>query len=105
MDAPVGKSTLLGAICGRVPHFTGEPSPATSASTGRDTRQHRLRDLADLGVVGQGPARGVAVTDTVDENRLRMEQLGFPCNDAQAGRGDLDVLGTRIFAGRHCGAV
>ncbi len=62
-----GKSTLLGAITGHVPHFTGGTLAGHVRVHGRDTRDHRPRDLADLvGVVGQDPLAG-CVTDTVEE--------------------------------------
>ena len=52
-----GKSTLLGAMCGRVPHFTGGTLSGHVRVHGRDTRDHRPRDLADLvGVVEIGRA-------------------------------------------------
>ncbi|MFQ6173355.1 ABC transporter ATP-binding protein [Oryzobacter sp. R7] len=74
-----GKSTLLGAMCGRVPHFTGGTLAGHVRVHGRDTREHRPRDLADLvGVVGQDPLAGF-VTDTVEEElAYGMEQLGLP---------------------------
>ncbi|HYN67361.1 MAG TPA: ATP-binding cassette domain-containing protein [Ornithinibacter sp.] len=74
-----GKSTLLGALCGRVPHFTGGTLTGHVRLHGRDTRDHRPRDLADLvGVVGQDPLAGF-VTDTVEEElAYGMEQLGLP---------------------------
>ena len=74
-----GKSTLLGAMCGRVPHFTGGTLSGHVRVHGRDTRDHRPRDLADLvGVVGQDPLAGF-VTDTVEEElAYGMEQLGLP---------------------------
>jgi energy-coupling factor transport system ATP-binding protein len=74
-----GKSTLLGAVCGRVPHFTGGTLSGHVLVHGRDTREHRPRDLADLvGVVGQDPLAGF-VTDTVEEElAYGMEQLGLP---------------------------
>jgi len=74
-----GKSTLLGAICARVPHFTGGTLTGHVRLHGRDTRDHRPRDLADLvGVVGQDPLAGF-VTDTVEEElAYGMEQLGLP---------------------------
>ena len=74
-----GKSTLLGAMCGRVPHFTGGTLTGHVRLHGRDTRDHRPRDLADLvGVVGQDPLAGF-VTDTVEEElAYGMEQLGLP---------------------------
>ena len=73
-----GKSTLLGAMCGRVPHFTGGTLTGHVRLHGRDTRDHRPRDLADLvGVVGQDPLAGF-VTDTVEEElAYGMEQLGL----------------------------
>ena len=74
-----GKSTLLSAMCGRVPHFTGGTLSGHVRLHGRDTRDHRPRDLADLvGVVGQDPLAGF-VTDTVEEElAYGMEQLGLP---------------------------
>jgi energy-coupling factor transport system ATP-binding protein len=74
-----GKSTLLSAMCGRVPHFTGGTLTGHVRLHGRDTRDHRPRDLADLvGVVGQDPLSGF-VTDTVEEElAYGMEQLGLP---------------------------
>ena len=73
-----GKSTLLGAINGLVPHFTGGTLSGQVLVDGRDTAQHRPRDLADVvGHVGQDPLRGF-VTDTVeDEIAYGMEQLGI----------------------------
>ncbi len=73
-----GKSTLLGAINGTVPHFTGGTMHGRVTVSGRDTRTHRPRDLADMvGVVGQDPLAGF-VTDTVEEElAYGMEQLGL----------------------------
>ena len=72
-----GKSTLLGAASGRVPHFTGGLLTGHAVVDGRDTRDHRPRDLADVvGVVGQDPRAGF-VTDTVEEElAFSLEQLG-----------------------------
>ena len=74
-----GKSTLLGAIAARVPHLSGGMVSGHVRTGGRDTRQARPRDLADLvGVVSQDP-RSSFVTDTVeDELAFTMEQLGIP---------------------------
>ncbi|PRY56298.1 energy-coupling factor transport system ATP-binding protein [Knoellia remsis] len=73
-----GKSTLLGTMTGIVPHFTGGTLSGRVLVHGRDTREHRPRDLADLvGVVGQDPLAGF-VTDTVEEElAYGMEQLGL----------------------------
>ncbi len=74
-----GKSTLLGTLNGLVPHFTGGELSGSVLVHGRDTRDHRPRDLADLvGVVGQDPLAGF-VADTVEEElAYAMEQLGLP---------------------------
>ncbi|MDQ6687843.1 MAG: ATP-binding cassette domain-containing protein [Actinomycetota bacterium] len=90
-----GKSTLLGAVNGLVPHFTGGQLSGRVLVHGRDTRQHRPRDLADLvGVVGQDPLAGF-VTDTVEEElAYAMEQLGLaPATMRKRVEETLDLLG------------
>jgi energy-coupling factor transport system ATP-binding protein len=90
-----GKSTLLGAMCGRVPHFTGGTLTGHVRLHGRDTRDHRPRDLADVvGVVGQDPLAGF-VTDTVEEElAYGMEQLGLPATTMRKRVEEtLDLLG------------
>ncbi|WP_441246328.1 ABC transporter ATP-binding protein [Kitasatospora sp. McL0602] len=73
-----GKSTLLGTVSGLVPHFTGGTLHGRVTVGGRDTRNHRPRELADLvGTVGQDPLAHF-VTDTVeDELAYGMESLGL----------------------------
>ncbi|WP_327169256.1 ABC transporter ATP-binding protein [Streptomyces subrutilus] len=75
----VGKSTLLGAVNGLVPHFTGGTLYGRVVVDGRDTADHPPRELADVvGVVGQDPLDGF-VTDTVEEElAYSMEQLAVP---------------------------
>ncbi|MGW6707045.1 energy-coupling factor ABC transporter ATP-binding protein, partial [Streptomyces sp. NPDC054956] len=75
----VGKSTLLGAVNGLVPHFTGGTLHGRVLVDGRDTSTHPPRELADVvGVVGQDPLDGF-VTDTVEEElAYAMEQLAVP---------------------------
>jgi energy-coupling factor transport system ATP-binding protein len=91
----VGKSTLLGAINGLVPHFTGGTLSGRVIVDGRDTQHHRPRELADVvGVVGQDPLAGF-VTDTVEEElAYAMEQLAVPA-DVMRKRVEetLDLLG------------
>ena len=72
-----GKSTLLRCINGLVPHFSGGRLSGHVLVDGRDTRDCRPRDLADIvGFVGQDPVSGF-VTDTVeDELAYAMESLG-----------------------------
>ncbi|HEV7655930.1 MAG TPA: ATP-binding cassette domain-containing protein [Mycobacteriales bacterium] len=74
-----GKSTVLGAINGLVPHFTGGRLAGRVTVAGLDTRTAPPRELAHLvGVVGQDPLAGF-VTDTVeDELAYTMEQLAVP---------------------------
>ncbi|MGW7287941.1 ABC transporter ATP-binding protein, partial [Streptomyces sp. NPDC054847] len=74
----VGKSTLLGAVSGLVPHFTGGTLRGRVTVCGRDTRTHKPRELADVvGTVGQDPLAHF-VTDTVeDELAYGMESLGL----------------------------
>ncbi|MCX4677519.1 ATP-binding cassette domain-containing protein [Streptomyces sp. NBC_01433] len=74
----VGKSTLLSAVSGLVPHFTGGVLTGRVTVGGRDTRTHKPRELADLvGTVGQDPLAHF-VTDTVeDELAYGMESLGL----------------------------
>ncbi len=90
-----GKSTLLGAVNGLVPHFTGGTLRGRVTVDGRDTRDHPPREFADLvGVVGQDPLAGF-VTDVVeDELAYGMEQLGLPADVMRARVEEtLDLLG------------
>jgi len=75
----VGKSTLLGAMNGLVPHFTGGVLAGRVTVAGLDTRTHRPREFAGVvGVVLQDPVSGF-VTDTVEEElAYGMEQLAVP---------------------------
>jgi energy-coupling factor transport system ATP-binding protein len=90
-----GKSTLLGAVNGLVPHFTGGTLAGHVTVAGRDTATHPPRELADVaGVVGQDPLAGF-VTDTVEEElAYGMEQLAVPA-DVMRKRVEetLDLLG------------
>jgi energy-coupling factor transport system ATP-binding protein len=91
----VGKSTLLGAVNGLVPHFTGGQLAGEVRVDGLRTSEHPPRDLAHLvGVVGQDPLSGF-VTDVVeDELAYTMEQLGV-APDVMRKRVEetLDLLG------------
>ena len=90
-----GKSTLLSAIDGRFPHATGGELSGIVRVAGRDTRDHRPRDLADVvGVVGQDP-EATFVTGTVEEElAYTLEQLGLPPSTMRARvEAVLDQLG------------
>ena len=90
-----GKTTLLRTINGLVPHFSGGTLSGRVVVDGRDTRDNRPRDLAEIvGFVGQDPLSGF-VTDTVeDELAYGMESLGLPA-DVMRKRVEetLDLLG------------
>ncbi|MFK0045595.1 ABC transporter ATP-binding protein [Streptomyces sp. NPDC090741] len=91
----VGKSTLLGAVCGLVPHFTGGTLRGRVTVAGRDTRTHKPRELADVvGTVGQDPLAHF-VTDVVeDELAYGMESLGLaPAVMRRRVEETLDLLG------------
>ncbi|WP_275561188.1 ABC transporter ATP-binding protein [Streptomyces sp. 5-6(2022)] len=91
----VGKSTLLGAVSGLVPHFTGGTLRGRVTVAGRDTRTHKPRELADVvGTVGQDPLAHF-VTDTVeDELAYGMESLGVaPDTMRRRVEETLDLLG------------
>ncbi|MFE9607572.1 ABC transporter ATP-binding protein [Streptomyces sp. NPDC006012] len=91
----VGKSTVLGAVSGLVPHFTGGTLRGRVTVAGRDTRTHRPRELADVvGTVGQDPLAHF-VTDTVeDELAYGMESLGLaPAVMRRRVEETLDLLG------------
>ncbi|MEU6019437.1 ATP-binding cassette domain-containing protein [Streptomyces sp. NPDC047515] len=91
----VGKSTLLGAVNGLVPHFTGGTLYGRVTVDGRDTAHHPPRELADVvGVVGQDPLDGF-VTDTVEEElAYAMEQLAIaPAVMRKRVEETLDLLG------------
>ncbi|WP_210634234.1 ABC transporter ATP-binding protein [Streptomyces sp. GESEQ-13] len=99
----VGKSTVLGAVSGLVPHFTGGTLHGRVTVAGRDTRTHKPRELADVvGTVGQDPLSHF-VTDTVeDELAYGMESLGLP-PDVMRHRVEetLDLLGLADLRDRH----
>nr|WP_202432085.1 ATP-binding cassette domain-containing protein [Streptomyces sp. SID7804] len=91
----VGKSTVLGAVSGLVPHFTGGTLHGRVTVAGRDTRTHKPRELADVvGTVGQDPLSHF-VTDTVeDELAYGMESLGLsPAVMRRRVEETLDLLG------------
>ena len=73
-----GKSTLLRTINGLVPHFYGGSWHGCVRVTGRDTRTHEPRALADLvGFVFQDPEAQMVVDVVEDELVFGMENLGL----------------------------
>ena len=91
----VGKSTLLGAVNGAVPHSTGGRLSGRVLVAGLDTRDHPPRDLAHVvGRVGQDPS-ATFVTGTVEEElAYGMEQLAVPAATMRTRvEQTLDLLG------------
>lgn len=102
-----GKSTLLRCLNGLVPHFSGGTLTGSVRVGGRDTREHRPRDLADLvGFVGQDPMSAF-VTDTVeDELAYGMETLGVePLAMRRRLEETLDLLGLADVRARSLGEL
>ena len=90
-----GKSTLLSCVNGHVPHFTGGTLTGSVTVDGRDTREWRPRDLADVvGRVAQDPARGFVCDRVEDELAFTMESLALPVPVMRRRVEDtLDLLG------------
>jgi energy-coupling factor transport system ATP-binding protein len=106
-ETGTGKSTLLRAINGLVPHFSGGTLAGTVIVDGRTTRENRPRDVADVvGYVGQNPLASF-VTETVeDELAYTMENLGVP-PDAMRRRVEdaVDLLGLQDLRDRSLRAL
>ncbi|MFE1176559.1 ABC transporter ATP-binding protein [Streptomyces sp. NPDC058773] len=103
----VGKSTVLNAVCGLVPHFTGGTLRGRVTVDGLDTRTHKPRELADVvGTVGQDPLAHF-VTDTVeDELAYGMESLGLaPEVMRRRVEETLDLLGLAELRDRAIGTL
>jgi len=90
-----GKSTLLRSINGLVPHFSGGRLTGRVTVAGRDTRECRPRDLADVvGFVGQDPLSGFVTDSVEDELAYGMESLGVsPSVMRKRVEETLDLLG------------
>jgi len=73
-----GKSSLLRAVNGLAPTFTGGTLEGRVTVDGRDTRDHPPRELADVvGVVMQDPRNGFVTELVEDEIAYGMESLGL----------------------------
>jgi energy-coupling factor transport system ATP-binding protein len=78
-----GKSTLLRAACGLVPHFHGGRVEGDLEVAGLDARSHGPAELAEVvGLVGQEPEAQVVSTTVRAEIELPLELRGI----APAGR-------------------
>ena len=74
-----GKSTLIRAACGLVPHFHGGEIAGRVEVAGLDTREHGPAELAAvIGHVGQEPETQVVSTTVAAELELPLELRGEP---------------------------
>lgn len=75
----VGKSTLLGAVNGLVPRFTGGRLTGRVVVDGLDTAETPVREFAEtVGRVAQDPRAGFVCDVVEEELAYGMEQLGIP---------------------------
>jgi energy-coupling factor transport system ATP-binding protein len=102
-----GKSTLLRAVNGLVPHFTGGTLAGAVEVDGRSTRTHRPRDLADVvGLVLQDPTSGFVADVVEDELAFGMEWLGLaPAVMRRRVEETLDLLGLTELRHRPLGTL
>jgi energy-coupling factor transporter ATP-binding protein EcfA2 len=74
-----GKTTLLRAACGLVPHFHGGEVSGEVMIAGLDTREHGPAELAPkVGYVAQDPETQVVSTTVAAEIELPLELRGEP---------------------------
>lgn len=90
-----GKSSLLRAVNGLAPTFTGGTLSGRVTVAGRDTRDHPPRELSDVvGVVLQDPRHGFVTEIVEDEIAYGMESLGLsPAVMRRRVEESLDLLG------------
>ncbi|HEY6583799.1 MAG TPA: ATP-binding cassette domain-containing protein [Gaiellaceae bacterium] len=98
-----GKSTLLRALAGLVPHFHGGSITGRVEVGGLDTRRHRPADLAGLvASVFQDPEDQVVLTGVAAEVEFGLENVGAPPAEIQArALAALELVGARGLAGRR----
>jgi energy-coupling factor transport system ATP-binding protein len=97
-----GKSTLLRALAGLVPHFHGGSISGRVEVAGLDTRRHRPADLAGrVASVFQDPEDQVVLTGVAAEVEFGLENVGAPPAEIQArALAALELVGSRGLAGR-----
>jgi energy-coupling factor transport system ATP-binding protein len=77
-----GKSSLLRALAGLVPHFHGGTFSGRVVVAGRDTRETRPAELAgDVATVFQDPEDQIVMAQVANEVAFGLENLGVPPAD------------------------
>jgi energy-coupling factor transport system ATP-binding protein len=102
-----GKSTLLRALAGLVPHFHGGSFSGRVEVAGLDTRRHRPADLAGrVATVFQDPEDQVVLTGVAAEVEFGLENVGVLPHEIR-GRAleALETVGARTLAGRRAQEV
>jgi energy-coupling factor transporter ATP-binding protein EcfA2 len=81
-----GKTSLLRAACGLIPHFHGGEITGSALVAGRDTREHGPGELADVvGYVAQDPETQIVSTTVAAELDLPLRFRGdHPADRARA---------------------
>jgi energy-coupling factor transport system ATP-binding protein len=98
-----GKSTLLRALAGLVPHFHGGSFSGRVEVAGLDTRRHRPAELAGrVATVFQDPEDQVVLTGVAAEVEFGLENVGAPPAEIQRrALAALETVGARALAGRR----
>jgi energy-coupling factor transport system ATP-binding protein len=98
-----GKSTLLRALAGLVPHFHGGSFAGKVEIAGLDTRRHRPADLAGgVASVFQDPEDQVVLTGVAAEVEFGLENVGVPPAEIRArALAALEVVSSRGLAERR----
>jgi energy-coupling factor transporter ATP-binding protein EcfA2 len=98
-----GKSTLLRALAGLVPHFHGGSFAGRVEVAGLDTRRHRPAELAGrIATVFQDPEDQVVLTGVAAEVEFGLENVGVPPAEIQRrALAALETVGGRALAGRR----
>jgi energy-coupling factor transport system ATP-binding protein len=102
-----GKSTLLRALAGLVPHFHGGSFAGRVEVAGLDTRRHRPADLAGcVATVFQDPEDQVVLTGVAAEVEFGLENVGvLPAEIQGRALKALETVGARTLAGRRAQEV
>ncbi|HEX3266959.1 MAG TPA: ABC transporter ATP-binding protein, partial [Gaiellaceae bacterium] len=98
-----GKSSLLRALAGLVPHFHGGSFGGRVEIAGRDTRSTRPAELAgDVATLFQDPEDQVVFTRVTAEVAFGLENIGTPpAFIGPRGAAALDAVGARHLAERR----
>ncbi|ABL78940.1 ABC transporter ATP-binding protein [Thermofilum pendens] len=100
--SPSGKSTLVYALSGLIPHCVKGEIKGSVKVDGLDTREHPVAELAKrVGVILQDPEAQLLELRAVDEVALPLENLGVPAEEIRLRVGEaLEMVGLRGYEER-----